>query len=165
MSRPRKPCCSSRLPHSRGSCAIAASAERLVAGGQAAIDAFNAARPGSLPHMTGGVHMRRIVAVLADIARGIDGIEQRSRMYAVHPEALESQFLQLVAMRQHLIGRDDFDLHDAYERFVAELIGERSNTYLHVILREHGVLDKLPGLLGDFGRWVAREWPAEVARC
>ncbi len=44
-ARKRKPCCSSKVPHTRGSCAAAASLERLVAGGQPVIDAFNAARP------------------------------------------------------------------------------------------------------------------------
>jgi hypothetical protein len=47
----------------------------------------------------------------------------------------------------------------AYIRFVNTVNGQPNNRPIHCILREEGMLDQLPRLLGDFARWVAREYP------
>ncbi len=48
-----------------------------------------------------------------------------------------------------------------YACFVAAINGESTNTFLHCILREAGLLAELPRLLGDFARWIDQEWPPE----
>ena len=68
---------------------------------------------------------------------------------------------QLVDVRQVLMGHLDFDTHAAWERFVESVNGEETSGTLFPILREAGQLDHLPRLLGDFARWVEREWPAK----
>lgn len=59
--------------------------------------------------------------------------------------------------------RGIYETRDAYEFFVAAINGESTNTYLHCILRDADMLAELPRLLGDFGRWVAREYPPEAS--
>ncbi len=59
MKRARKPCCPSKVPHTRGSCAAAASLERLVAGGLPTIEEFNTAREKVLsPGQVAARHVR-----------------------------------------------------------------------------------------------------------
>lgn len=102
----------------------------------------------------------RRAAAMVLITRALDGIEHRAPMYAQHPEAQEAQAFQFVGLRQVLHGYLDFDVHAAWGRFVESVNGEATSGTLYPILREHGMLDQLPRLLGDFARWVAVEWPA-----
>jgi hypothetical protein len=98
-------------------------------------------------------------SALAVIATTLQAIEERAPMYAHAPEALEAQVWMLVWLRQILFGYSDFDIGDASSTFTAALNGGPTSFPLFVVLRDEGMLDQLPRLLGDFGRWVAREWP------
>lgn len=100
-------------------------------------------------------------AALHRIAMHLDGIEHRSRMYASHFEALEAQVHSLVGLRQILwgYGDEDFDVNRALIQFTHTVMGQWLSTTLCYQLRDDGRLADLPRLLGDFARWVAREWP------
>lgn len=106
-------------------------------------------------------------AVLARVKASLDAMAKAPPMFG-GPEALEFQALTLIEMRQLVLrpramAADPDETHKAYERFLAELFGEPSNTYLHAVLRAHGQVSDLPGLLHDFARWLEIHYPAEVA--
>jgi hypothetical protein len=103
--------------------------------------------------------MSRHAKALKRIAAILGGMEQRPRMFAWHPETLELSFVALVDLRQVLAGYDDFDVHAAWCSFIEQINGEPNNVPLYAILRDEGMLAELPRLMGDFARWVAREWP------
>lgn len=106
----------------------------------------------------------RIASTLTHVAKVLDGIEHRPRMYAQHPEALEASVFHLVGMRQRLLGHHGFDEHEALAIFTAKVTGAETSLPLYAILRERGQLGELPRLLGDFARWVGTKWPAKVTR-
>lgn len=102
--------------------------------------------------------------ILADVAIALDGIEHRPRMYG--GESLEFQALAAVELRQRILrptwhAIDPSETTDAWHAFGALVIGEVRSVYLYAVLREEGMLDRLPGLLGDAARWIAREYPPE----
>jgi hypothetical protein len=113
----------------------------------------------------------RVAVSLDYIERTLDGLEHRPSMYAWGAEALQNEAMLLVALRQRLWGYHDFDVHACVCQFTDAVNGERRPIPLWCILREEGRLRTrhdnfrdLPGLLGDFARWVAREWPPIEAR-
>ncbi len=101
---------------------------------------------------------------LGKIERLLDGIENRPEMYGAHPESLETQVRQAVAMRQLLWGYEDFLVNRAIASFTSRVNGDFTNHPLWAILKKEGMLDQLPHLLGDFARWVAQEYPPKTRK-
>ena len=108
--------------------------------------------------------MNRIQAALARVDKQIEGIELRPRSMGSHPESLETQMRQALAMRQLLWGYKQLDLNWYMVFFTHQLNGEPSNLPLWAILQREGMIDQLPRLLGDFARWVAREFPPKTRK-
>lgn len=107
--------------------------------------------------------------VLDGIADHLAGRETRPRMYALDPEALEAQVILSVEIRQEILRpraaiAKPREVLDALAQFVSEVNGEPTSAPLFVVLRRGGMLAEHPRLLGDFARWVSREWPAEAVQ-
>jgi hypothetical protein len=76
------------------------------------------------------------------------------------PRDQEAMVILLVKVRWLLTRRESIDVVDElHARFIDELNGEPYDGPLWALLREEVMLDEHPRLLGDFARWVAREWP------
>ncbi len=105
--------------------------------------------------------------VLIGIRESLVAMENAPRMFGRRAETLEFTALTLIETRQKLLRpvalmANPEETIDAFIRFVEAINGEPTNTYLHCVLRDADMLEELPRLLGDFGRWMAREYPPEA---
>lgn len=97
----------------------------------------------------------------------LDYLERAPGMWG-SAESIEFVALLLIEARQAIVRpkahiANPYETREAYMHFVRAVNGESTNTFLHCILREEGRLAELPKLIGDYGRWVAREYPPEAA--
>lgn len=102
---------------------------------------------------------------LDSLNKRIVSIETNHRSWG-GPEALELQMLGMVELRQKMVRpaaltANPRETRRAYVMFVSMVNGADINLPLFCVLREAGMLDQLPRLLGDFARCAAVEYPPE----
>lgn len=106
-------------------------------------------------------------AALSLINAWITNMERAPRMWG-DDESLELQMLQLVEIRQLMLrplalGLDHRETRRGFCRFISLINGSSYNSTLSSLLRDEGRLSELPRLLGDFARYMALEYPPELA--
>jgi hypothetical protein len=109
--------------------------------------------------------VRGVSNALEAIRVTVETIETRPELFG-SAEALERQMMTLLSVRHLLWGHapaPNGAFLDARESFIAQVNGEPSAYPLYAILREEGMVEELPRLLGDFARWMAQQYPPKGA--
>jgi len=102
--------------------------------------------------------MERLETLLIRIEKILQNLERAPRMWG-GDDAQEALVFALVGLRQVIFGYPEFDTLTALIHFTRAVNGQSDNRPLSYILREEGMSDQLPRLLGDFARCVARDFP------
>lgn len=102
---------------------------------------------------------------LQRIEKSLEGIERApgmwGDMYAVEGIALTIIELRQLMLRPKALTANPHETRNAFFRWISAVNGEETNWTLTDVLKAGDMLEQLPKLMCDFGRWVALKYPAE----
>lgn len=103
--------------------------------------------------------------VLEHIETSLECIERAPAawgdMRAVEGIALMFIETRQLLLRPNALTVNPYETRNAFFRWISAVNGEETNWTLTDVLKEGGMLEQLPKLMCDFGRWVALKYPAE----